>query len=378
MKLALVSDALDPTNGWGHHAVQVARGLIARGVDVRLVSPRAQAAVPDLRAFPDQADIPSFQQGVRHPVRLLLAALPRLRAAFRGADAVHVIVEPYAPAAVLAAGRRPVFVSLAGTYARPSSRPGVEGLLLRWALGRARRLIPVSRYTAARVAADTGFTHLTVVPHGINASEFQLVAPPPREPGLLVSVGEVKPRKGYALAIEALATVRARVPHARYTIVGGFRADAPYVQALRRQIDALGLARAVEFAGHVAHAEKLRLYHRAAALVMPYREAGGDVEGFGLVLLEAGACGLPVISARDSPAVESVDDEDNGLLVDPCTPAAVAEALVRVLTEPALAARLAEGGRRRAAAMTWDRAVRQLLDAYAGVLGTPLAPERAV
>ncbi|MBM4436844.1 MAG: glycosyltransferase, partial [Actinobacteria bacterium] len=124
MKLALVSDALDPTNGWGHHAVQVARGLIARGVDVRLVSPRAQAAVPDLRAFPDQADIPSFQQGVRHPVRLLLAALPRLRAAFRGADAVHVIVEPYAPAAVLAAGRRPVFVSLAGTYARPSSRPG--------------------------------------------------------------------------------------------------------------------------------------------------------------------------------------------------------------------------------------------------------------
>ena len=85
MKLALVSDVLDPTTGWGRYAGEIADELISSGVDVRLVSPRDRLAIPKLRSHPDHLSIPSFQYGSRHPVRVFIRTFAPLVRALRGA-----------------------------------------------------------------------------------------------------------------------------------------------------------------------------------------------------------------------------------------------------------------------------------------------------
>ena len=374
MKLAIVADELDPSNGWGRYAGELARGLIAAGVDVRLVTPGG-AMPADLRAHADHAAIPSFRRGTPHFARLLARSVRPLWRALRGVDAVHCMVEPYAPAVALAAGRRPLFISLVGTYAVPSGRDWLESRMLRWGMRRARRLIAISRYTERRVRRDTGFTHTTVVPLAVRAAEFAAPDPPvEREPGLVLSVGEPKPRKGFDVALEAFAAVRARLPRSRFVIVGPYAPRSSFVARLHERIRALGLQKVVTLTGAVSHDELVRWYARASVVVMPFRSVGRDFEGFGLVLLEAGACGAPVISSCDSAAEEIVAHGESGLLVPPGDTAALETALARLLMSPDERCRLADGGRDRAAAMTWERSTAQLLDVYEQALDRRVRP----
>ncbi len=375
LKLAIVADELDPTNGWGRYAGELARGLIQAGVDVRLVTPPSDAAPPDLRDHPDQAEIPSFRCGTPHFARLLARSIQTLRRALRGVDVVHCMVEPYAAAVALAAGRHPLFISLVGTYAVPSSRDWLEARMLRWAMRRARRLIAISRYTEQRVRQDTGFDQTSVVPLAVRAEDFAPPEPPvTREPALVLSVGEPKPRKGYDTVVEAFATLHERVPESRYVIVGQYSPRSPFVTRLRARIDELGLGDAVTLTGSVSHDELVRWYHRASVVVMPYQAIGRDFEGFGLVLLEAGVCGAPVISTHDSHAAESVADGASGLLVPPGDVDALSTAIERVVTMPQEQRRLATGGHERALGMTWHRSTAQLLDVYADAMGRRIEP----
>ena len=373
VKLALVADAFDSTNGWGHYAGEIARGLITNGLDVRLVSPRQHARMEDLRAYPDHHEVPSYQHETRHHIKLLARSLPPLRRALRGVDAIHCLVEPYAPAVALAAGCRPYLVSLVGTYARPSQRGPLEGLLLRRALARAKCLTSISAFTERRVQEDTGFTHTTVVPLGVRAAEFALPKdPPPRDPGLILAVGECKSRKGIDLTVRALARIRLDLPTAHMAIVGPCPATSLYAHYLRELARDLDLTDAIAFVGQVDHPTLVSWYHRASAVVMPFRDADGDFEGFGLVLLEAGACGIPVVSTYESAAEESVQHGINGLLVPPDNLGALVDAIHRVLVDRDLWKHLSHGGRARATHMTWEHSTRRLLDVYAETLGVRL------
>ena len=370
MKLALVSDALDPTNGWGRYAGELARELIAAGVDVRLVSPRSLATMDDLRDYPDHREIPSFQHGRRHPLRVMQRTLPPLVRGLRGCDVIHCLVEPYASAVALAAGRRPYFVSLVGTYSLPSGRPWIERWTLRWALRRARGLPAISGYTRRQIERGAGVRNASVVPLAVRSAEFQLQHPPSREPGLIVSVGECKPRKGFDLALEAFARLKSEGAADRYVVVGSADEQSSYVRRLRARVRELELDGSVTLTGTVSQDELVQWYHRARVVTMPYRRWGSDFEGFGLVLLEANACGTPVVSARDSGAEEPVIHNENGLLVPPNDAAALTDALRTLLTDAKCWQALAAGAQRRVRATTWRRSARQLLDVYACALDT--------
>ena len=370
LKLAIVADELDPTNGWGRYAGELARCLIKSGVDVRLVAPPSDAVPADLRIHPDQAELPSFRRGTPHFARLLARSFRPLRRALADVDAIHCMVEPYAPAVALAAGSRPVCISLVGTYAVPSGRDWMEARMLRWAMRRASRLVAISRYTEQRVRQDTGFDHTSVVPLAVRAEEFVGPEPPIiREPALVLSVGEPKPRKGYDTALEAFANVHARLPGSRYVIVGGFSQTSPFVRRLLSRIEELRLRDSVTLIGAVSHEELVSWYRRSSVVVMPYQSVGRDFEGFGLVLLEAGACGAPVISTYGSPAEEIVIDDESGLLVPPGDVAALSAAVERLIKMPEEHQRLASGSRQRALEMTWDRSTAQLLEVYRQVWG---------
>ena len=137
-----------------------------------------------------------------------------------------------------------------------------------------------------------------------------------------------------------------RYPNLRYVLVG----YGPYREDLERAASELGIASHVLFAGKVPHEELLDYFAVSDVFVMPshVNEAQCDVEGFGIVFLEANACGKPVVGGRSGGIPDAIVEGETGLLVDPLSPQAVADALGRLLDDPALARRLGEQGRTRA------------------------------
>ena len=155
----------------------------------------------------------------------------------------------------------------------------------------------------------------------------------PQAVPLILSVGRLREKKGLDTLIDACALLRQRGQAFVCEIVGYGEEQA----RLQAHIDRLGLAGQVRLAGKLAREQVIVRYARAAVYVQPSRiAADGDRDGIPNVLLEAMAMGLPVVASRVSGIPELVGDRHNGLLVEPDAPKALADAITRLLTEPAL------------------------------------------
>lgn len=175
----------------------------------------------------------------------------------------------------------------------------------------------------------------------------------------VLSVGTVQPRKNYVRLIEALAAMRAsEFPELELVIVGGRGwLEDPIYAAL----DQYGLRNAVHFTGFADDADLPALYTQARVVALP-----SLYEGFGLPVLEAMACGTPVVTSTVSSLPEVAGDA--ALMVDPLDVGALVEALRRLLTDDVLRHDLQARGLARAATFTWERSARRLLDVYALML----------
>jgi glycosyltransferase involved in cell wall biosynthesis len=170
-------------------------------------------------------------------------------------------------------------------------------------------------------------------------------------------IGRVRRYKGVDWVMRAMPGVLERVPGARLVVVG----DGPHLPALRSTAQRMGLLHAVEFAGFLPTAEKVRRLREAWVLVQP-----SPKEGWGLTVVEAGACGTAVVAA-DSPGLrDSVRDGETGLLVPWGDDARLAGALASVLEDEPLRARLGEAGLAWAARFQWPDCARRSLDALIG------------
>jgi len=162
--------------------------------------------------------------------------------------------------------------------------------------------------------------------------------------------------KGHDTLIRVLPLVRARCPGTRLRVAG----DGPLREYLHRIAKSVGVDDAVEFLGEVADDSLPELYRTSDAFVLMSRESPskGGAEGFGIVCLEAAACEKPVVAGRSGGLVDAVEDGVTGILVDPEDPAAVAEALIAVLSDSALAERMGQAGRERVLArFTWEKVI---------------------
>ncbi|HYY06185.1 MAG TPA: glycosyltransferase family 4 protein [Candidatus Limnocylindria bacterium] len=201
---------------------------------------------------------------------------------------------------------------------------------------------------------------IRVVLPGVDAARYR-PAPEARsaEP-LVVFVGRVEWYKRLDVLLRALVRVRAAGVPARL-VVAGTGAALPRVQSLAA---GLGLASAVEMPGFVDEAEKVRLLQGAHVVVQP-----SEKEGWGLTVVEANACGTPVIAAAVPGLLDSVRDGETGLLVPARDDTALAAALVRVLTDGALRARLSAGALAWARRFSWEAAAAEVgaaIDAACG------------
>jgi phosphatidylinositol alpha-1,6-mannosyltransferase len=170
---------------------------------------------------------------------------------------------------------------------------------------------------------------------------------------VILTVGRLVARKGHDVMIRALPRVLKNIPDACYLIVG----SGPAKTMLEELTFSMGLHGNVIFLENVGDAELPSIYGMCDVFVMPSRADLGacDVEGFGMVYLEANACGKPVIAGRSGGVADAVVDGETGILVPPDSPEALAESICRVLTHKEYAERLGQQGRERAILeFSWD------------------------
>jgi glycosyltransferase involved in cell wall biosynthesis len=205
--------------------------------------------------------------------------------------------------------------------------------LKRWVLRRADAISVVSR-PMAEIAESLGADpqRITVIPMGVDFQErFTAERAADRRPGEILFVGRLVEKKGLRYLIQALPQIVARIPHAHLTIAG----YGPEEPALRQLANDLGVAEKVTFLGALAQDALPALYRRAAVFVAPFvRAESGDQEGLPVALMEAIACGCPIV-AGDLPALDDLFDEsDAGLRVVPSELEALARAVIAVLERP--------------------------------------------
>jgi phosphatidyl-myo-inositol dimannoside synthase len=178
----------------------------------------------------------------------------------------------------------------------------------------------------------------------------------------ILTVARLVPRKGHLTVLEALPQVIATCGPVAYLISG----DGEHEPVLREAVSRLGLQDTVHFLGRTPHEDLRGLYTLAAVMVMPsYDLPGKPTEGFGLTFLEANCCGTAVIGSRTGGIPDAIAEGVTGLLVPPRDPAAVAEALIELLSNPARARQMGLAGQRRARErFRWDLVAQRVDEAF--------------
>jgi phosphatidylinositol alpha-1,6-mannosyltransferase len=231
----------------------------------------------------------------------------------------------------------------------------------------------LGEYTHARLAPAFGPVRMAHLPSGVDTEAFRpgaggaevrarhgLVDRP-----VVVCVSRLVPRKGQDVLVRALPLVQRSVPDAALLLVGG----GPSLRALRSMVDELGVSRDVVLTGSVPWEELPAHYDAGDVFAMPCRDRlrGLEVEGLGIVFLEASATGLPVVAGRSGGSPDAVRDGVTGHLVDGRSVTEVAARLTSLLADPAAARVMGAAGRAWVEeAWRWDVLAARLRGLLAG------------
>ncbi len=229
---------------------------------------------------------------------------------------------------------------------------------------RKRWLVGMILRSARAVIANCEFTKNIATSYGVPAQTMSVVYPSPAPlkigtpevvervarqfslsgKKILLSVGRLVRRKGFDKVLEAMPLILKSEPHALYVLVG----EGPDRARLADKVYKLGLQGTVRMVGAVDSETLGALYSISDILIMPSRDEGkGDVEGFGIVFLEAALFGKPSIGGRSGGVAEAIVDGQTGILVDPLDSSAIAKEVLSLLHDDATRVQLGNNAKDR-------------------------------
>lgn len=351
MRVALFSFDYAPLDGGiARLCTELRRGLVARGIDVSvLTAPNgASAEEPGTRRI-----------GGSRPVRdaRALALLARLE------RSDLVLCGRWYPEGLLAllAGREVVILAHGAELLAPRSArfSKMQALLRRHVLERARLVVANSRYTGLLVESIAPRARVSTLPLGVDTRAFQ---PGDRELSrakfglttryVVSTVSRVLPFKGHETVITALAQLEPALRADFTYLIAGRGAHRDALAALAR---GLGVTQQVKFAGLVPEADLVDVYRASDLFCLLTCPGVRAVEGFGLALLEAQSCGVPVLGTRTGGIPDAVEDLRTGFLLEPADAAGVEAHLRALVTAPERYRELGRAGRERATqSCSWE------------------------
>lgn len=286
----------------------------------------------------------------------LLAPLWSLKQAH---DLVHAVMESYAGLALwwyrAFGGKKPTLLTLqSGDLDMPVKNKKIPPFVWRNIHVSPTKVVGISTALTER-AVRLGAKNTATIPNGVDFSHLAKVPRLEKKENRVVTVARLSPEKGLPFLIEAIKIARHSVAEAELVIIGGGALEAD----LKKFTSEHSLQEVVHFLGAKPNLEAMTEVAQSAVFVLP--SLG---EGLGIVLLEAQALGVPVIGTKVGGIPDVIAHEESGLLVPPSDPKALAEAIVRVLSNPAFAAQLAETATSRLAKFDWDRIAEQYKQLY--------------
>ncbi len=337
-----------------------------------------------------------FEQPILYPNKLkLITALPRIRRIIKKCDVVHALdAYPYGIVAATATRglNKKIILTAVGTgsihalynYSWPMTS------LVRWSYGQASAVTAISRFTRDVILARLPNLAITVINPGIDPHEATVAS---REHVVtdslghhhalrdlspyIVSVGALRWRKGYHLSIRAFAKVVKEFPKLKYIIVGK-QYGRRYYHKMQYHIRRLGLEGKVFICDSIDRRDDLTAIYEGAELFCLFPLAEGyDVEGFGIVFLEAAAAGLPIVTARNGGVEDAVREGENAFIADATGVSAYndpnlrdpfSDAVQRILRDRGLKKRMSEASRAFAQESFWDKRMQEYKAMYGGVI----------
>lgn len=249
--------------------------------------------------------------------------------------------------------RKPYIVFVFATDVLLPQQNKIYNLVLKNVLGNAKKIISISNFTKNVLKKFVPGSNITVVYPGVDTQIFKPLVPKQeliggyslRNKKIILTVGRIVERKGMDTVIRALPMVISKIPNVVYIILG----EGPYKANLFSLMESLNLKNHVIFLGEIPYTQTADYYNLCDAFVMVSREAakGKDVEGLGLVYLEANACGKPTVGGNCGGIPEAIINNVTGLLVDPNNIEEVGQAIINLLGDREYAKRLGENGLKR-------------------------------
>jgi phosphatidylinositol alpha-1,6-mannosyltransferase len=229
-------------------------------------------------------------------------------------------------------------------------------------------VIAISAYTEQlALACGTAPERMKCIPPGVDLPSAVATETRADRP-TIITVARLRERyKGHDVLIQALPIIRDAVPNVQWVVIG----DGPERASYESEVRARGLDDSVTFIGVVDDRQRDAWLDRGHVFAMPSRLSDdGGGEGFGIVYLEAGAHGLPVIAGDVAGARDAVIDGETGRLVDPTDHRKVAEAAIELLTNQDLSRQMGSAGQRNARDLAWPRIAIRVEQVLLELIGT--------
>ena len=383
MRVAYVLPYLSKPSGWRNHSLAFLKA-ISRQVEPLIWVARHEKTIaaellPDYPIYTLPVTQMASMGSISGASHLLRTRWAITRASYPQVDLVHSL-EAYPTGLVgdwLAQKvGRPHCITTHGTYGVIWHQSRIDRPIYAAVLRHANMVCPVSQGTAdlMRKYFGSAIDPARLRPI-LNGNDF--VSGIPRQAAFahqptagpcLLSVGDIKPRKGQLVSLQAFARLRDKFPSLRYQIVGDFSPANSYYRQIQTFIEEHELA-GVELLGGVSASKLRECFEQASIFVLTPQQEGLNFEGFGLVYLEAGAFGLPVVATHSGGVADAVLDGNTGFLVEPGDVDEIALAIAHLLSDPELARHMGQANRDWAEKLTWERNASQYMQVYQEVIG---------
>ncbi|MFH0819653.1 MAG: glycosyltransferase family 4 protein [bacterium] len=372
MKICFITNRLDiicggrqkggDKYGWGRYSWEIVKRIAAQPdfeVEVLIEEPSG---------YKKERCILKKCFSLRELPILFLNAL-KARKYIKNCDIIHALdAYPYGVIAALAnlGLNKKLIINGVGTFSVAPLESPLKSNLLRWAYRKASVVLCISNYTCQEIKKRiSSLNNMKVIFLGIDVNYFKRNPYPkiqvPKK--FILSVGVLKKRKGQHITIPAFAKVVKKYSELKYIIIGD-QSNKSYFALLKELVKENNLEDKVIFLANVSDKDLIDYYSTCTFSIIASQNDGLNFEGFGLIHLEASACGKPVIGTYDNGCEDAIVDGVTGFLVPQNDIEATAQAMLKILDNPGLDRKMGREGRKWAEKLNWDNIIKKYIAVY--------------
>jgi glycosyltransferase involved in cell wall biosynthesis len=370
MKVLAIADTTDVRCGWGRYAFEVVNGFQKQGIDCVILTQvssqtKRQSPLPTEHAVL----LPFSKFNIIKNILLVRKYITDDVTVIHSFDAWPFAI--YAFFANIGKGK-PLFMTGVGTYSIPPDNKSLKARLMQLAYARAKEVFCISKYTRDFIRSRVKKANLSIVywgasvlPHLTSAekehSRQYFNISPDRSP-IILTVGQIKHRKGQFDTLQAVKLLKKKYPTILYIALGS-TADTKYAESLKEFAKREDLEENFRIVDNQKTDKELAFFYDLCDLfAMNSNNEGVHYEGFGLVFIEAAQFAKPAVGSRDCGIEDAIVDGETGFLTKQGDHVDIAEKIEKLLTSDIK--KFGQAAQTRAKSFSWDKTVKQYIEAY--------------